>query len=79
MVSTSIFPSACEVRTTRSDLLAVEKLDLLDQPVQAKAHCGIADTVDSGHLLQGTRRQDEPLDERQVFVAQKDWPLAGVP
>src|SRR5205809_4689494 len=53
------------------DLLAVEDLDLLDEPVQAQAHRRVADTIGLGQLLERARGQDEPLQESEVLLAQQ--------
>lgn len=53
----------------RGDLLVVDDLDLGNQPIQPEPHCGIADVVDLGHLLERTGGQYEAFDERPILLA----------
>ena len=51
--------------------VAVEYLDLGDQPIEPQAHGGIRNSVGLGELFKRSRSQDKALEEREVFFVQK--------
>jgi len=51
--------------------------DLGDEPIETQTHRRIADAIASGHVFQGSRRDHEPLDEREVLLAHVLQPAAS--
>src|SRR5437762_5212594 len=58
--------------------VAVEDLDLGNQPIEPQAHGGIRNGVGLGELFERSRSQDKALEEREVFfVQQLDPTMSG--
>jgi len=60
------------------DLVIVEDLDFGDEPVEAQTHRGVRDVVGGGEVLEGAGKEDEPLDEGEVFVLEKIDPALRI-
>ena len=52
------------------NLLVIEHLDLLDEPVYAEPDRRVADPVGQRQLLEGARGHDEPLQEGEILLAE---------
>ena len=59
-------------------LLAVEDLDLGDEPIESQPHRGIRDPVSARDFLQRTGREDKAFEKRDVFVVQQIDPISSV-
>ena len=57
--------------------MAVEDLDLGDQPVQPQAHRRVGDTVGLGQFFEGARNEEEPLQKSEVLVVESVDPALG--
>src|SRR6266542_2283165 len=59
--------------------MLVEQLDLLDQPIEAEPYGRIRDPVLARKILQRSRSQEEPLQEREVLLGELVDPSAVRP
>ena len=57
------------------NVLAIRDLNLGDETIQPQPDRRIADAIAGRDFLQGSRRQYQTLDEREIFVGQIVEPL----
>ena len=67
--------SACAAFELTRDLRIIDELDLLNQPVDSQANRGVAHAVFGRDGLQRPGRENEPLEEVDVFVRQLIQPV----